>query len=187
MKNKTYLPTNYELTNSYDLKQTKLNLIIQITFIIIAGIIVLIAFLSNLEFSSENNGTVALITILSVNIYMILHELTHGVSISMLSKTKSRYKFRFPFLTTGTDAYLNKLSFITVCLAPSMLWGLILGILMFFIPQNYLLSLYIVLALNFAGSAGDYLQVVLVLKTPKDSLVKDDGTKTNIYGMKKTE
>jgi hypothetical protein len=105
----------------------------------------------------------------------------------MLSKTKSRYKFRFPFLTTGTDAYLNKLSFITVCLAPSMLWGLILGILMFFIPQNYLLSLYIVLALNFAGSAGDYLQVVLVLKTPKDSLVKDDGTKTNIYGMKKTE
>ena len=125
MKNTTTLPTNYELIESYDLKQNKLNLIIQSIFIIIVGIFVGIAFIFNLQFNSEYHGLItAGITVFMVLVYMALHELTHGVFISILSKTKSTYKIRFPFLTTGTNAYLNKKSFIIICLAPSVIWGL---------------------------------------------------------------
>jgi len=184
MKNTTTLPTNYELIESYDLKQNKLNLFIQSIFIIIAGIFVGIAFIFNLKFNSEYHGLItAGITIFMVLVYMALHELTHGVFISILSKTKSTYKLRFPFLTTGTNAYLNKKGFIIICLAPSVIWGIILGVVIVFIPDNFLLSLYILLGLNFAGSAGDYLQVYLVSRTANKSLIQDDGNKTNIYNV----
>ena len=84
--------------------------------------------------STLHGGLIAVITIVGLITYMILHELTHGLTISLLSKTKSKYAIRFPFLTTGTEAYLNKRSFIIVCLSPSVLFGLIIGILLFFIP-----------------------------------------------------
>lgn len=158
MNNTNQLPTNYEFKESYDLKQSKLNLIIQTIFIIIAGIFVSSVFIFNIEFNSEYPGLlIAGITVTLVLIYMTLHELTHGIFISILSKTKSTYKFRFPFLTTGTHSYFNKKSFIIICLAPSILWGIIIGVSIIFIPNNLLLSLYILLGLNFAGSAGDYL------------------------------
>ena len=181
MNNTNQLPKNYELKESYDLKQTKLNLIIQTTFIIIAAIFVSSVFIFNIEFNSEYHGLlIAGITVTLVLIYMTLHELTHGIFISILSKTKSTYKFRFPFLTTGTHAYFNKKSFIIICLAPSILWGIVIGVSIMFIPNNLLLSLYILLGLNFAGSAGDYLQVFLISRTSKDSLIQDDGKITSI-------
>ena len=184
MKNTITLPTNYELIESFDLKQNKLNLIIQSIFIIIAGIFVGIVLIFNLQFNSEYHGLITSgITVFIVLVYMALHELTHGVFISLLSKTESTYKIRFPFLTTGTNAYLNKKSFIIICLAPSVIWGIILGIVIIFIPDNLLLSIYILLGLNFAGSAGDYLQVYLIARTAKDALIQDFGNKTNIYNI----
>lgn len=131
--------------------------------------------------STLHGGLIAVITIVGLVTYMILHELTHGLTISLLSKTKSKYAIRFPFLTTGTEAYLNKRSFIIVCLSPSVLFGLIIGILLFFIPQDYFLSLFTIFGLNFAGSSGDYYQTYIVMKTKRESLIKDDGEKTNIF------
>lgn len=182
MNNTNQLPINYELKDSYDLKQTKLNLIIQTIFIIIAAIFMSSVFIFNIEFNSEYHGLlIAGFTMTLVLIYMTLHELTHGIFISLLSKTKSTYKFRFPFLTTGTHAYFNKKSFIIICLAPSILWGIVIGVSIKFTPNNLLLSLYILLGLNFAGSAGDYLQVFLISRTSIDSLIQDDGKVTSIY------
>lgn len=182
MKNTNILPDKYALEKSYDLKQQNMNFIIQMIFIIIAGIFIGLAFLIKIQLSSDYSGFItAGITIGLVLIYMFLHELTHGIFISLFSKSKSRYSFNFPFLTTGTDAYLNKKSFIIVCLAPSVLWGIVLGISFFLVPNHLMLSFYILLGLNFAGSAGDYLQTIIILKSQKDVLIKDDGSKTNIY------
>ena len=182
MNNTMNLPKNYELKESYDLKDNMMNLIVQSIFFSITGMFVGIVFLFKLKLSSTFNGlVVALVTVALVLVYMTLHELTHGISITLMTKSKSRYSFRFPFLTTGTDAYLNKRSFIIVCLAPSVAWGIIIGIILIFIPNDLRLSFYILLGLNFAGSAGDYLQVYLISKTSKSALIKDDGKNTNIY------
>ena len=131
--------------------------------------------------STLHGGFIAAITIIGLVIYMILHELTHGLTISLLSKTKSTYTIRFPFLITGTKAYLNKKSFIIVCFSPSVLFGIIIGSILFFIPQDYFLSLFIILGYNFAGSSGDYYQIYIVMKTKRESLIQDDGEKTNIF------
>ena len=182
MNNVPSLPPNYTLQSSYDLKSPQMNLIIQLIFLGIAGIMVGAAFLFAWIPSSSLHGfVVAAITIGLVLVYMSLHELTHGVVLALLSKTPSRYAFRFPFLTTGSMSYYNKKSFILVCLAPSVLWGMILGLLLAVVPSDYRLILYIVLGLNLAGSAGDYLQVFLVCKTKPEGLIQDDGSITRIY------
>ena len=151
-------------------------------YLLIAGVFVLLPFLFkfNLE-STKSKLYVALFTFSIILIYMALHELTHGLSISLLSKTKSTYKLRFPFLTTGTKAYLNKISFIIVCLSSSIIWGILLLIILMVIPKDFILSIYILLGLNFAGSSGDYVQTFIASKEDGNVLINDDGNKTNIY------
>lgn len=62
-----------------------------------------------------------------------------------------------------------------------MIWGFILILALFFVPQSLFLSLYIVLGINFAGAAGDYIQVHYILKLPSHALIQDDGIKTQVF------
>lgn len=121
------------------------------------------------------------ITIGLVIIYMALHELTHGVFMQILSKKKPNYSFRFPYLTTGSQSFYNKMSFFIIALAPVIIWGIILMIVIAFIPETLFLSFYVVLGLNFAGSAGDYVQVYYLSKLPKNVLLQDDGNETKVF------
>ncbi len=120
-------------------------------------------------------------TIGLVIIYMMLHELTHGVFMQILSKKKPNYAFRFPYLTTGSLSYFNKTSFLIIALAPVIILGIILLILIFLVSNTVFLSLYVVLGLNFAGSAGDYAQVYYLSKLPNDVLFQDDGYETKVF------
>ncbi|WP_211219896.1 DUF3267 domain-containing protein [Glaciibacter superstes] len=84
---------------------------------------------------------------------MAVHEATHGVVLQTLTTVKHSYAVRFPFLTTGNHAYLTRRSAIVVALAPAVIWGILLVAALLALPQDYLLTAYILLALNFAGSA----------------------------------
>ena len=186
VNNTTKLPTNYVLSQKIDLKKdNKLSLLIQIIFIIIAAMFVGFAIIFKLPIKNEFNAFKNIvITVGLVFLYMIVHELTHGVFIKFLSKEKPMYTFRFPFLTTGSNVYFNKRSFIIIALAPVIGWGTILLLALFVVPQYLFMSIYIVLGLNFAGSAGDYIQVVSFSKLSNTTLLHDDGNKTSVYSLK---
>jgi hypothetical protein len=173
--------TNYVLSKRYDLKGKKENSIIQVIFILIALIMVFIYLRLEQERSSLNGFIITAMVIGSMLVYMALHELTHGLTISMVSKTKSTYRIRFPFLTTGTKAYLSKPAFMLVCLMPSVIFGVLLGFLLPFLNSDYFIVIYVVLSLNFAGSSGDYYQVYLALTTKGQAWFKDDGETTEVY------
>ncbi|MEO7754277.1 MAG: hypothetical protein ABIS35_12775 [Terracoccus sp.] len=49
------------------------------------------------------------------------------------------------------------------------------------LPQDYLLTAYIVLALNVAGSAGDFVEVHVVSRQPATALIHDDGTSIRVH------
>jgi Putative zincin peptidase len=94
------------------------------------------------------------VTVFACLIYMAVHEATHGVVLHILTKVKPSYALRFPFLTTGNHAYLTRRSAVVVALAPAVIWGIVLVAALLTLPQDYLLTAYILLALNFAGSVG---------------------------------
>src|SRR5690606_21073155 len=109
-----------------------------------------------------------MITLLFVVIYMLIHELTHGLFIRIISKQKPTYGFHFPYLITGSNHYYNKLHFMMILLAPVCVWGIVLVILLFVAPQTLFMSLYIITGLNFAGSSGDYVQAFMIKRLPED-------------------
>ena len=76
---------------------------------------------------------------------------------------------------------LTRLSALTVTLAPTVICGTVLAVALLTLPPEYLLSTYILLTLNFAGSAGDFVEVYVVSRQPQDALVKDDGKQMHVF------
>ena len=183
IKNTDTLPSSYSIYQTKDLKNDKkIALLIQLIFLFIAGLMVLIAFCFKLPIKNDLSFIYKIvITIFLVFFYMIMHELTHGLIIQLLSKQKPSYRFRFPYLITGSNFYYNKKSFIMILFAPVFIWGIILITTLTFIPDSLFLSFYIVTGLNFAGSSGDFVQACLIKRLPKDILIKDDGKTTTYY------
>ena len=186
IRNAHTLPETHEFSHIIDLKKDKkVSLFIQIIFIVVAIIAVGLAIAFKFPIQSELKIVAKiLLTIGFVVIYAIVHELTHGVCIHILSKKKPIYAIKLPYLTTGSKAYFNIKSFILIALAPVIVWGIVLLITIFFVPQILFLSVYVVLGVNFAGAAGDYVQVYYISKLPKDTLLQDDGTETKVFILK---
>jgi hypothetical protein len=183
ISNTNELPKNYRFSHKFDLKtHKKISLLIQVIFMIIALSMVGLAIGFDFPIKSDMKTiTKIIITVGLVIIYMILHELIHGVTIQLLSKKKPNYSFRFPYLITGSQSYFNKKSFFLIALAPVIMWGTILLIAILFVSNTLFLSFYIVLGFNFAGSAGDYVQVYYLSKLPSDVLLQDDGYETKVF------
>lgn len=62
-----------------------------------------------------------------------------------------------------------------------MLWGAVLIVLLLTVAPQLLLTVYVVTALNFASSAGDYYQACAVARLPRSALIQDDGTTTRVF------
>jgi hypothetical protein len=164
----------------------KTNIFIQILAVLVVALMIGLAKWLNFPLNTSwSSGLTILITVFMCIIYMALHELTHGLFIRILSKSKPTFFIRLPFLCTGSNVYFNKISFIIIALAPVVKIGAALILLMNFLPTYFFLSLYIVEILNFASAAGDYFQVYTLIKLPNEALVQDNGKETKIFVPRK--
>lgn len=68
-----------------------------------------------------------------------------------------------------------------MALARSVVWGVVLLIALLTLPADYRFTTYILLALNLAGSSGDWGEVFVVAQQQHVSLVHDDGDKIHIF------
>ena len=122
------LPRTYREHRTVDLKtDKKFAVAVQGIFVLMALVAVGAALL--LELPLETSWSLILtisVTLFACLIYMAVHEATHGVVLQMLTKVKSFYAVRFPFLTTGNHAYLTRRSAVVVALAPVVIWGIVL-------------------------------------------------------------
>lgn len=177
------LPTGYLLHQTIDIKsERKFQLATQSFFLLIvlaAGTAALV-FALPLTSGWSLWGTIA-VTAISVLVYMAVHEATHGVAIHVLTGIRPFYGMAFPFLTTGSRAYLSHRSFVIAALAPCIVWGAVLLAAWFLLPADFRLTAYVVLTLNFAGSAGDFVLIGAVRGQPAGALVQDDGAKVRIF------
>lgn len=104
--------------------------------------------------------------------YIILHEAIHLIFMKFFSKGKIHISIKFPTISVGSNGKFNKAQFMIVALAPVIILGVILILLILFSPKEYTFFLTILLILNFAGSGGDYLQVFEMHKYPNDTFLR---------------
>ena len=61
----------------------------------------------------------------SILLYMILHELVHGILMKAYSGVKPRYGFTGLYAYAGSDAYFSRRQYLIIAFAPVVLLGIL--------------------------------------------------------------
>ena len=112
--------------------------------------------------------------------YIPLHELTHGLSMYMLSGVRPNYGLRLPYAWCGSTVWFDRKSHVITALAPLVVWGVILQALIFLLPDRWFWPLWAVQLSNLSGSAGDIYCAWFLMRMEGDLLIQDTGTRMRI-------
>ena len=148
-------------------------------FFILIGIVFII-----LNNSVENNTIKSQWFLLGCILYIILHEITHLIFMKIFSKEKINISIKFPTISVGSNAKYSKKQFSIIALAPVIILGIILILLILFSSKDYTFLWSILLTLNFAGSGGDFLQFLKISKYPTNTYFQDTSNETIVFQWK---
>lgn len=186
------LPEGYKEILSIDLqKDKKLMFLVNGVAVVIAVIMAIFAHFSvpiTTLFDMSQGFAVyfARLFVLMIGsvLYIILHELVHGITMKLCGTKKVKYGFKGVYAFAGSEDYYDKKSYLTIALAPVVLWGLFLTILSFLVPTQWFWVVYFIQISNISGAAGDMYVTARFRKLPDDILVKDYGVGMTVYSAK---
>ncbi len=118
-------------------------------------------------------------------VYMVLHELVHGITMKLCGTKKVKYGFTGLYAFAGSDDYYDKKSYITIALAPVVVWGVVIAVINCFMPREWFWVVYFIQIMNISGAAGDMYVTLRFSKMPKDILVHDHGVGMKVYSKTK--
>lgn len=119
-------------------------------------------------------------------LYLVLHELVHGIAMRICGTKKIRYGFKGVYAFAASDDYYRKKPYLFIALAPVVLWGIVLAIVTPFVPASWFWVVYFVQLMNLSGAAGDLYVTVKFSRMPRDILIRDSGVGMVVYA-KETE
>ncbi len=179
-----HLPENYHLTREIDMRKDKriafwLNLVGTLVFLA-TGVVGYFIHPVTDWMSFDLYQVLALV--LGLFIYIILHELIHAFFMRLFCKAKVNFGFHTYAAFAGMkQGYFTKAEYIIIALAPVVLLGAALVCLNIFLPESWFWAFFIIQGQNIAGAVGDYFVIILLLKTPRKTLVNDDGMSMRYY------
>ncbi|MBP3700652.1 MAG: DUF3267 domain-containing protein [Lachnospiraceae bacterium] len=84
-------------------------------------------------------------------------------------------------VNASSDDYYDKRSYITIGLAPVVVWGIVIAIVNTFVSLEWFWVAYLIQIVNVSGAAGDIYVTAKFSRMPKDILVKDTGVGMTVY------
>ena len=186
MKALETLPEGYKEYYSLDLQKDKRTAI----FVNFMAVLIAVLMIVPMNFAvpifstiHADLGTIMRLFALSVLliVYLILHELVHGIAMKSCGTKKVKYGFTGLYAFAGSNDYYDKKSYIYIALAPIVLWGIIIAIINFLVPIEWFWVVYFIQITNLSGAAGDLFVTVKFSRFPKDILIKDHGVGMTVY------
>lgn len=196
MKTKYYfdaLPSNYEVVKVIDAKSAKVNIIFLIANVLLITIILAIGIpllykINNISFADVVKSANYIILgcfVASMFIYIVLHELTHGLFYKIFTHEKLKYGFTLTVAFCGVpDLYVKKIASLVTTLAPFVVYNIVFILMIVLIPNPSIKFLSLVMfAIHFGGCVGDlWVASYLLLKNRgKSILVNDTGPKQTFF------
>ena len=179
MKSRKTLPEGYKKMMTIDLLNDKNPML---TVCVINLVLLVLTFSLGFLFSPFKFNLWLILSVPLIYIYMLLHELVHGILMYLFSKVKPTYGFNLAYAYAGSTAYFSKVHYIIIALAPIIIWGIVLAVICSYTAgTNLFWPFYIVQCINIGGAAGDIYVTFLFSKMPKDILVNDTGLKMTVF------
>lgn len=193
MKALQVLPEGYKEIFSVNLQKNKKTAVLINTVAVVIGLVMGISMHFHISFATlfdmeKGLGAYSLrfAALLILNlIYIILHELVHGITMKICGTKKVKYGFTGIYAFAGSSDYYDKRNYIIIALAPVVLWGIVLGIINAFVPEDWFWVVYLIQIANISGAAGDMYVTAKFSKMPKDILVTDNGVEMTVYSKEK--
>ena len=117
----------------------------------------------------------------SILLYMILHELVHGILMKAYSGVKPRYGFTGLYAYSGSDAYFSRRQYLIIAFAPVVLLGILLAVLNVRFYESWFWFFYIIQIVNISGAAGDIYVGAQIVRAQNVVLIRDTGTGMTLY------
>lgn len=184
------LPTGYKPIKEIDATNKKTEIIFNsIALLIMAVIFVALFFIKKIDINPEKDNLaryyIATVSfLLAMVLYIVLHELVHGILYKALTKEKLTFSITLSRAFCGVpNIYTTRKTSLIALLAPFTVFTIILGTLIIFLP-NDIVGLYTILlfTIHFGGCIGDlYCIYLLLFKLPKDTLINNTGPKQTFY------
>lgn len=189
MRSFSKLPDGFVEIYSIDLKKNKkaallvnaLAIIIGVALAIIGHFIVPITTLFSMDSGITMYMLRCLVLVISLILYIILHELVHGIAMKICGTKKVKYGFTGLYAFAGSNDYYDKISYIFIALAPIVVWGIILAVINIFVPAEWFWIVYFIQLSNLSGAAGDLYVTVKFSKMPRDILIFDYGVGMKVF------
>ena len=188
MKSVNTLPEGYRELLSVDMKKDKkLAVFVNVLSLVIAAILGLPVHFFAIPFTSLGWGGqkayLIHVAVLfgSMFVYIVLHELVHGIAMKLCGTKKVKYGFTGLYAFAGSDDYYYKRPYVAIALAPIVVWGVILGIVNALVPVEWFWVVYFIQLINLSGAAGDLYVTCKFAGLPKDVLIRDYGVSMTVY------
>ncbi len=183
------LPAGYHKSFVVDLqKDKKLALLVNGSALLIAAVMTIPALtlvpIASL-FSMTHGFSMYLlrfaVLILGSILYIILHELIHGIFMKGFSGKKPNYGFTGLYAYAGSNVYFSRKPYIIIALAPVVILGTVLFILNVLLPVEWFYVIYFIQITNLSGAAGDIYITIRFSRLPEDILIQDTGVSMTVY------
>lgn len=184
------LPEGYSEYFKLDMqKQKKPMLIINASAIIVMIILYLIGTVFHPidEFFSSQYIIKFVVLAVGYILYMVLHELVHGITMRYFGAKKIKYGFTGMYAFAGCEEYFAKKPYIVIAFAPIVVWGIVLAVINLIVPVSWFWVVYVLQIGNISGAAGDAYVSIKFSKMPKDILIKDAGVSMTVFSKEKPE
>ena len=183
------LPDGYHEIYAVDLqKNKKVALLVNILAILIAALLVVpmcfvvpISSLFSMETGMKNYIFRFGILLVLIIVYMVLHELVHGIAMKICGTKKVKYGFTGMYAFAGSRDFYNKKAYIYIALAPVVLWGSVLAVITPLVSAEWFWVVYMIQIINVSGAAGDLFVTVKFLRLPRDILIRDYGVGMKVF------
>ncbi|WP_230267982.1 DUF3267 domain-containing protein [Allobaculum fili] len=186
-KETSSIPAGYEEIGRTDFKDQRLMLWINIIGSIppAAGFLwyIIYFFKNDLPYAQFNRDFFWYCLIYVV--YIVLHELTHGIVYSLATRRKLCFGFNGMIAWCGVpNVYVNRATALTALLAPFVVFDIVFGILCYHPIVAWMQPVFVLLLLtHIGGCIGDLYDTWLILfdYRQKGLLMKDDGPTQIFY------
>ena len=192
MKSFENLPEGYSEIYSIDLQKDKKTAIIVNLLAVVIAVLLMVPMHFIVPISSVfsmENGLKSYIFrfctfLVLMVLYMVLHELVHGIAMKICGTKKVKYGFTGMYAFAGSKDYYDKKSYIFIALAPVILWGIVLAVINPLVPIEWFWIVYLLQIINLSGAAGDLFVTVKFSRLPKDILIQDYGVGMKVFSEK---